>query len=137
MNNRCFAVGVLITLFFRGDLIIKKFVCVLVAFAVCICCSACKNASAPHYSGDGVEVIYPERNSGIGSSRAEQGSVSNAEQSVASQSAIRYYANTSSKKFHKESCRYAKKLKNEYLYICDDRQQLINEGYTPCGICKP
>ncbi len=48
-----------------------------------------------------------------------------------------YYANTNSKKFHKNSCRYAKITSNENLYITESREELINEAYVPCKVCKP
>jgi hypothetical protein len=58
--------------------------------------------------------------------------------STASESGeILYYANTNSKKFHKQSCRYSSMILNERLYISDNRQELIDSGYVPCLVCKP
>lgn len=48
-----------------------------------------------------------------------------------------YYANTNSKKFHKNTCRYAKMTSNENLYITESREELVNEGYVPCKVCEP
>lgn len=49
-----------------------------------------------------------------------------------------YIVNTSTKKFHKPSCRYAKEIKEEnkktYFGLKDS---LINNGFEPCGSCKP
>lgn len=48
-----------------------------------------------------------------------------------------YYANTSSKKFHKNTCRYATSTDNSKLYISENRNELILQGYSPCKICEP
>ena len=49
-----------------------------------------------------------------------------------------YVLNTSSKKFHNVDCSGAASIsegnKKEYT---GTRQALIDDGYTPCGICKP
>lgn len=48
-----------------------------------------------------------------------------------------YYANTKTKKFHLPSCGYAKNANNENLYVCESRDELLNDGYIPCKRCKP
>lgn len=49
-----------------------------------------------------------------------------------------YILNIGTKKFHKKDCKNAQsiigKKKKEYV---GSRQQLIDEGYSPCGVCKP
>lgn len=49
-----------------------------------------------------------------------------------------YWVNTDSGKFHYSNCRT---IKNEDDPHWDrrwcDRQELINEGYSPCGVCEP
>ena len=49
-----------------------------------------------------------------------------------------YVLNTNSKKFHYPSCASAKKIadKNRQSYS-GDRQNLINDGYSPCKNCNP
>ena len=49
-----------------------------------------------------------------------------------------YILNTNSKKFHKPNCSGAKSIseKNKKTYN-GSRDELINEGYKPCGTCKP
>ncbi len=49
-----------------------------------------------------------------------------------------YILNTSSKKFHDPDCAGAATIKeqNKQTYI-GSRDDLINEGYSPCGTCKP
>lgn len=49
-----------------------------------------------------------------------------------------YILNINSKKFHKPNCSSVDKISehNKKDKKCS-REELINEGYTPCGICKP
>ncbi len=49
-----------------------------------------------------------------------------------------YVVNVSSKKFHKENCKSVKDIadKNKRV-VKTDRRTLINQGYSPCGNCKP
>lgn len=49
-----------------------------------------------------------------------------------------YIINISSKKFHKPGCEAVNKMseKNKKTYT-GTRENLINNGYNPCGICKP
>lgn len=48
-----------------------------------------------------------------------------------------YYANKSSKKFHKSTCGSAKLIKGDNLYITQNRDELIGGGYSPCLRCNP
>ena len=50
----------------------------------------------------------------------------------------KYVLNTSSKRFHLPDCSSAASMDqaNRQDYT-GDRQSLIDQGYTPCGICKP
>lgn len=49
-----------------------------------------------------------------------------------------YILNTSSKKFHKESCSGVKSMKekNKKVYT-GKREEVIEQGYAPCGNCHP
>ena len=49
-----------------------------------------------------------------------------------------YVLNTNSKKFHKPDCSSVESMseKNKQEKTCT-REELINDGYTPCGVCKP
>lgn len=51
---------------------------------------------------------------------------------------ITYILNTSSKKFHRESCSGAANIskKNREVYT-GGRDELIENGYAPCGSCNP
>ncbi len=48
-----------------------------------------------------------------------------------------YIANTSSHKFHKSDCKFAKSTKDENKLSTNDREGLIDQGYSPCKSCKP
>ena len=49
-----------------------------------------------------------------------------------------YILNNWSKKFHKPSCEYAQQIseKNKLVFTCT-RQEVIDQGYIPCKVCKP
>ena len=51
---------------------------------------------------------------------------------------VTYILNTSSMKFHKPECTGVKNMseKNREEVTCT-RDELIEQGYTPCGTCKP
>lgn len=51
---------------------------------------------------------------------------------------ITYVLNNNSMKFHYESCQWAEKIsdRNRGEYT-GDRQDLIEQGYSPCGSCQP
>lgn len=51
--------------------------------------------------------------------------------------AITYIASAQSDKFHKPRCRAAKKINSENAIYFGSREEAINAGYSPCGICKP
>lgn len=50
----------------------------------------------------------------------------------------KYIVNISTKKFHKESCPSAKKIKDENKKAYTGyRESLVKNGYSPCSQCKP
>lgn len=52
--------------------------------------------------------------------------------------AVTYVLNTSSKKFHKPSCRSVELMKPaNFRETSETRDQVLERGYTPCGNCKP
>ena len=49
-----------------------------------------------------------------------------------------YVLNTSTKKFHRPDCSSVNSMKQENREdFTGDRRQLTEQGYSPCGICKP
>ena len=62
----------------------------------------------------------------------------NQKESTVSNSICKYILNTSSKKFHFESCSNAKDIKEKNKQESNSlRDDLIKQGYSPCGACKP
>lgn len=49
-----------------------------------------------------------------------------------------YVGNKNTKKFHKPSCSSVKQMKdsNKKYFDCD-RDEIIDNGYSPCGRCNP
>ena len=68
----------------------------------------------------------------------ENGSQENTEQQPAEHQEMTYILNTSSKKFHLPSCSSCEKIsaKNKKEFT-GTRQELIDQGYQPCGACQP
>ncbi|MBE6728805.1 MAG: hypothetical protein E7568_01055 [Ruminococcaceae bacterium] len=50
---------------------------------------------------------------------------------------IVYYVNKESKKIHLPDCRYAKMMSEDKVLLEKDYENLLINGYTPCGVCKP
>lgn len=51
---------------------------------------------------------------------------------------IKYVLNTNTMKFHASSCRYVKSIKpHNYAEYIGTRDEVIADGYSPCGVCKP
>lgn len=49
-----------------------------------------------------------------------------------------FILNTSSVKFHRPSCAWAQKIKEERrIEWTGDRETLLEVGYKPCSVCKP
>lgn len=48
-----------------------------------------------------------------------------------------YVASRKAKKYHRPSCQYAAKIKDENLVSFDSAAQAQAAGYAPCGACKP
>lgn len=55
----------------------------------------------------------------------------------ASAMALAYVGNSHSMKFHAEGCRAEQKIRADHRVYLETREEAINAGYTPCGICKP
>ena len=60
------------------------------------------------------------------------------EEVVAEPSGETYILNTNTKKFHFASCSSASDIKEKNrAEFTGDKQELLNDGYSPCGRCKP
>lgn len=51
--------------------------------------------------------------------------------------AATYVGNLNSYKFHYQGCRMANKMKQSNRIYFENRQDEVNRGMTPCGICRP
>lgn len=77
----------------------------------------------------GVEIDYATGESWLAGEETSSGSES---------SALTYILNTSSKKFHDPSCSGAADIKESNKEVfTGSREDLIAQGYSPCGRCKP
>lgn len=93
----------------------------------------------------GIKINYKTGASSKDNSATASTSVSSANSSkssvskvVSTSSSNTYILNISTKKFHKTDCGSAKKISaKNYDETTKNRQTLINEGYSPCGNCKP
>ena len=55
-----------------------------------------------------------------------------------SEEAKQYVLNKNTKKFHKPSCSSVNQMKNKNkLVVTKARQEIIDDGYDPCGRCHP
>ena len=79
----------------------------------------------------GIEIDYA---TGESEEETSAGSVTEPEQTGGTE----YVLNTSSKKFHLPDCSGVASMSpdNRQDYV-GDRQALIDQGYSPCGTCKP
>ena len=49
-----------------------------------------------------------------------------------------YVLNTNSKRFHRPDCSSVVDIKEKNKKLFNgSRDELINQGYVPCGVCKP
>ncbi len=113
---------------------IKKIILTVICFIFLLCgCSDADTVSSPP-----ITVKMPKDNTVNGYRNKSTVSSSSA---VISQNDndqyILYYANTNSKTFHFSSCKSAQKILNKNLYITEFRDELTEQGYSPCSICNP
>ncbi|MCD4674865.1 MAG: hypothetical protein K8S18_02580, partial [Desulfobacula sp.] len=40
-------------------------------------------------------------------------------------------------KFHRQECRWARKISSSNILFFKSRQKAVNQGYTPCKVCNP
>lgn len=79
----------------------------------------------------GIKIDYSNGESSLSESETSGNESSESEKTL-------YVLNKSSKKFHYPSCSSAKKIaEHNYDEREATREELIDDGYVPCGICKP
>ncbi len=112
----------------------KKICLIILCFALCFLCS-CNKQNNNNIDDGKPTIVMPDYNMQLtvnGYKTPE--SVQNNTQE---QSQETYYANKSSKKYHKSNCGYAENIKEENLYITNNLTELIDGGYQACKQCKP
>jgi competence protein ComEC len=53
------------------------------------------------------------------------------------QTEVSYAGNKNSKKFHRPTCRWAKRIKTSNLVVFKSRKEAEDAGYIACKVCKP
>ena len=123
----------------------KKLLClvlsIIILFSLCGCNLYNTDNTSSVQNNDQIIIKQPTDNSVNGYRISDSKNESNMDftdtQSKVEDKTVLYYANTNTKKFHLKSCGSASNISNENLYICEDRQKLIDGGYSPCNRCKP
>lgn len=70
--------------------------------------------------------------------RNESENCSNDQQTATSLNQVQYVCNTNTKKFHYETCKSIKQMKEKNKkYTTASREELIQQGYQSCGNCHP
>lgn len=84
----------------------------------------------------GVKINYATGESSLDDGQTAGTGDSNSE--AASDVDASYVINTNSMKFHKEDCPSISSMNQaNKKVVTSTRDELISEGYSPCGICKP
>ncbi|MBQ6816077.1 MAG: hypothetical protein IJP26_02455 [Clostridia bacterium] len=113
----------------------KKICLIILCFALCFLCS-CNKQNNNNIDDGKPTIVMPDYNTQLTvNGYKTPDSNQNKNEVVPTQET--YYANKSSKKFHKSSCSYAKNIKEENLYITNNLTELIDGGYQACKQCKP
>ena len=50
---------------------------------------------------------------------------------------IKYIVSTETQKFHRPECRWVENIREENKLVKTSRAELLENGFTPCGSCKP
>lgn len=90
----------------------------------------------------GIEIDYKTGKSWLSNSSQNQTETTTKKTETTTQKTentdTTYILNTNSKKFHYPTCSSAKKISDKnYAESNNTRDKLVNDGYSPCGICKP
>ena len=124
----------------------KRILCLVLSLLITLSFSACNsknsNNTISSSAADEIVIKQPTDNSVNGyrvsdSQNESEPNFTDTQSSPKENTVTLYYANTNTKKFHLKSCGSASIISNENLYICEDRQELIDSGYSPCNRCKP
>ena len=85
----------------------------------------------------GIRSLTPEETEGAGDANNMVRSAAGAAM-LAGEEEPRYVCNSNTYKFHYPDCKSVKQMKeNNKIYTGKSREELIAEGYQPCGNCHP
>lgn len=56
---------------------------------------------------------------------------------IVSTNSGQYIGTSTTRKFHRATCRYVKRILSHHKVYYKTRQAAISAGYTPCKVCKP
>ena len=123
----------------------KKLLLLLVLVPVVVCLCSCGEQTADtKTSASEFTVILPKDDTVNGYrtkkplTEQEDNTSSDNKNNTSNQShSDGYFINTSTKKFHSQSCRYAKQGSKNGKNVTQSRQELVNQGYSPCKVCNP
>lgn len=114
----------------------KKLLVILTVFTMILMCG-CQNSKTASETAPEAVVKMPTDDTVNGYRVSEPSHSSKNSQNNNVNNTLLYYANKNSKTFHLSTCSTAKRIKNENLYISDDRNELLLQNYKPCSNCKP
>ena len=85
----------------------------------------------------GITINYANGES-TRSATENNASATSAENTAASQAQVNYVLNTNSMKFHQTSCSSVAKISQSNRQdFTGTRNEVLQKGYDPCGVCKP
>ena len=117
----------------------KRIFSLILAIAIAFSMAGCSSEDVTSVPREKVEINLPENDTVNG--YREPGFVREETNSTNSKAPtsqnVQYCANIKTKIFHLSSCSSAKNMSEENKYLLSNREALINDGYTPCGRCKP
>ena len=86
----------------------------------------------------GIDIDYKTGKSALSGEKIEENGEADEGVPGENETVFDYVLNTSSMKFHKPECSYAKSIKEANRQeFKGTREELIEDGYSPCGTCKP
>lgn len=81
------------------------------------------------------QVITPNTSEKTSSDNSQSESSSNDDSSASS--STEYWASAKAEKFHLPDCEWAQKISDSNKIIYQSREDAIEDGKVPCGVCNP